>query len=116
MKVGLIIFLNLLAIVYSVPLLENHKGRPCDGRKNTCSKDSGPSPQQLCEVCNLVIPIARNLVVKNDTKYFGDIAIGVCIGLKLAEFYVCEQAVNLFKVKKIVYKIFMNGIWLKENF
>ena len=106
--VGLIL-LNIV-IVKSLPfglLAKNY----CNGNLNECLngvKDFNllsneaikrPTPEQLCEVCGIIVPFIRELVRKNETKYFKDFATLICIGLKITQAEICEGAVGLFEVK-----------------
>ncbi len=70
-------------------------------RLNVNRSSSNPTPQELCEACHYAMPLFRELVLKNETKYFHEIATLVCVTLKLTEDYVCSQAIGLFEVNKI---------------
>ena len=107
-KIFGLILLNIV-IANSLPfgLLANNY---CNGnikeclngyKENLFSKDEikRPTPEQLCEICGIVVPFVRELVRKNDTKYFKDIATLVCVGLKITQPEICESAVGLFEVK-----------------
>ena len=57
-----------------------------------------PTPQELCKFCDLMMPIARYLIDKNDTKLFPSIAVFICNELKLADDVVCKYAIKTYEV------------------
>lgn len=51
-----------------------------------------------CALCFAALPLAKNFIIKNDTKAFTDIAILVCLALKIADDEkVCQEAIDLFQ-------------------
>jgi hypothetical protein len=51
-----------------------------------------------CLACYAAIPLIKELIIKNDTRGFKDIAIFVCVALKIADDQeVCNQAIELFE-------------------
>ncbi len=59
------------------------------------TKFNGLSP---CTACYAAIPLIKELIIKNDTKGFREIAVLVCVTLKLAnDPQVCNQAIELFE-------------------
>lgn len=59
---------------------------------------SSPSKKELCELCAISIPVVKELIKKNDTKSFRDIATAVCTILNITQETICYQAVGLFEV------------------
>lgn len=57
-----------------------------------------PSRKALCTFCDITFPILRELIEKNKTEYFHDIATTVCIKLKLADNTVCDLAIKSYEV------------------
>lgn len=57
-----------------------------------------PSRKALCTFCDITFPILRELIDKNKTEYFHDIATTVCIKLKLADNTVCDMAIKSYEV------------------
>ncbi len=56
----------------------------------------------LCEFCFLTLPIARDLIDTNRTKYFHDIAMHLCEDLKISNSIVCNMAVSEYEVNKTI--------------
>ncbi len=77
----------------------------CDETNSFCSRHL-ISRTKLCDFCSLTLPIARNLIANNRTKYFHDIATLICEDFKIAEKTVCSMAVDLYEVckKKKIYQ------------
>ena len=73
------------------------KNESCISESNKNWKN-GPSPQEICKFCDIMMPIARYLIDHNDTKYFPDIAIFICQELNLADKVVCEYAIKAYEV------------------
>lgn len=58
--------------------------------------------QTVCEACDLLIPLARELALKNRTQEIENIAVLVCINLKIEDTVVCNQIVKLFLVSLLL--------------
>jgi len=69
--------------------------KDCNETKWSSNK---PTPQELCKFCDLMMPIARYLIDKNETKLFPTIAVFICNELKLADDVVCKYAINAYEV------------------
>lgn len=64
-----------------------------------------PSPEELCEICYIVAPFAREIIRKNEIKDLHFIATLVCTVLNITQEPICSQAISLFEVKKIIHNI-----------
>ena len=62
-----------------------------------------PTPQQLCEACNIIMPLARLVIDANvtDIPLVDKIATLVCIELKIEDDVVCSYAVKNFAVRNL---------------
>jgi len=60
-----------------------------------------PTPQQLCEACNIIMPLARLFIDANvtDISLVDKIAALVCLELKIEDDVVCSYAVKSFAVR-----------------
>lgn len=98
--VSLVIILSSVSSLPIKPILE---------LKNKCYNEKlclvnkpleiSPSPQELCELCYIGMPLVRELIKNNETKYFKGIATFVCTVLNITELDICNQAVGLFEVR-----------------
>lgn len=66
--------------------------------KSCFSKNEAPDPKQLCEACYVVMPLARDIIKKNETKFIKEIATFICTYLKIEELQICSDAIDLFTV------------------
>jgi hypothetical protein len=99
-----ILYYSLAIVLFNVYLKLDAK--PLSSQEtctnNECKETNWPSnkptPQELCKFCDILMPIARYLIDKNDTKYFPDIAVFICQELKLADDVVCKYAIKAYEV------------------
>ncbi len=52
-----------------------------------------PMPRELCELCDLAMPVIRSLVHKNQTEHFENIAVFFCNEFKIVDPVVCSYAI-----------------------
>jgi hypothetical protein len=69
-----------------------------------------PSHKAVCTFCDITFPILRELIEKNQTEYFHDIATTVCIKLKLADNTVCDMAIKSYEVFRFGHFVFFNSV------
>jgi hypothetical protein len=67
--------------------------------KGNCNKElNAPSKEVACLFCDLVLPSARKLIRKNETKHWHAIATFFCTELKIEDYDVCNQVSLLYSV------------------
>ena len=66
------------------------------------SRNESDINKEMCIFCDVTLPIARNLIARNQSDYFGNIAAFVCEKLKLADLTVCRQTIETYKVRSEV--------------
>jgi hypothetical protein len=95
-------FLIYLTITLeSKPLLELKNKNTCNLNETDCSSNPSVSkitPQELCDLCYVFGPFARELVRKNQVKNLHFIATFICTVLNITEESICSQAITLFEV------------------
>ena len=105
----LFLFCLILAIICFTPI----KSKPIDThetctKNNTCNatsldglfgklKDS-PSSNELCKFCDVVVPLLRYFIDKNDTSYFPQLVILFCDVFKIEDKVVCDYVVKTYEV------------------
>jgi hypothetical protein len=88
----------------ALPLINKVK---CNNNNGFCMFNElkslkSPNPEELCEFCYLVAPIARELIKKDKIKDLHFIATLVCSVLNITQEPVCSQAISLFEVKRLI--------------
>ena len=99
----------LLAIICFTPI----NSKPIDThetctKNNTCNatsldhlfrklKDS-PSTNELCKFCDVVVPLLRYFIDKNDTSFFPQLVILFCDVFKIEDKVVCDYVVKTYEV------------------
>jgi hypothetical protein len=58
--------------------------------------------KEYCELCQLGMPIFKDLIRKNETASFRDIATLVCTLLNITQEEICYKAIGLFEVSNIL--------------
>ncbi|CAF0958145.1 unnamed protein product [Brachionus calyciflorus] len=93
-KSNLILMLILLPeVIYCLPL-----GEKCNNFNDCMRNYFKPDSKQICDACYLIMPLARDLIAKNETKYFKEIAKFICQFLEIEQLSVCSDAIDLFTV------------------
>lgn len=59
--------------------------------------------QFLCEICDLLVPIAQKVIRENKTEHFQPIAIFFCKEFKIEDPVVCDLVVKEYEVKNFAY-------------
>jgi hypothetical protein len=93
-----ILFIFCLGLNYSLPLSSQVLER-IDLQKHLSKIKTIKGSKEECNLCYFVLPLAKDLIIKNQTKSFREIANLVCLTLNIAnDASVCEQAVGIFEV------------------
>ena len=105
MKFLAILFIFGIGLASSIPLnrienlFANRHEKHEQNKYKLSSSLGGITPKEECDLCYALLPIAKDLIKKNDTKLFKEISTLVCLTLKItSDEQVCEQAIGLFEV------------------
>lgn len=93
MSFKILVFCLTLVLIYSFPV-----NKQCEDFKSCLAKNKTPDPKQLCEACYVAMPLARDMIKKNETKLIKEIVTFICTYLNIEELKICSDAIDLFIV------------------
>ena len=98
----LLVLLTIVGFIQglnSLPLLNSLVEDKCNKEHSECLIKDGQSNKLLCDLCNLVVPSAKDLVNRGEIRFLLDIASFGCNAvLGISDIKVCKQLINLFEV------------------
>jgi hypothetical protein len=93
----LTVFLLLLYLTKNEALSIKNKEK-CNNSNGFCLFNDYKNTKELCELCYLVAPLARELIRKDQIKDLHFIATLICTALNITQEPICSQAISLFEV------------------
>lgn len=93
MSFKIYVFCLTIVLIYCLPAKKQ-----CKDLESYLEKNKAPDPKQLCEACYVAMPLARDLIRKNETKLIKEVITFICTYLKIEELNICSDAINLFMV------------------
>lgn len=100
MNIWFVWALLLVGVVCSEAALLPPSSSTFENKLKRFAKDI--SKKELCDFCQLLMPMVRNLVHRNKTAHLGDIAAYLCNKrLRISDETVCQMAVQEYEVLQI---------------